>query len=287
MPHTKNIITQLHISALLLGGTALFSKLIPYSAIDIISYRTLICGLLVLGIALALKHKILIKNKFHLMLLIFCSLLFTLHWTAYFHSMQISSVAVGIVSMFTFPVITVFLEPLIKKTRIHIIDIVMAVIVLFGVSLIVPEFSLSNNITAGVAFGVLSGFAVALRNVIVSKWLTQYSAFTIMTFHSLISALVLLPFTTVAAGSISSYEWFLLILLGSVFTAIPHTQKTYALLHKSAKTVSMIISLQVVYATIFAFLLLGEYVEFNTLVGGSLILFAAVFESIKAKKTKN
>jgi drug/metabolite transporter (DMT)-like permease len=287
MPHTKNIITQLHISALLLGGTALFSKLIPYSAIDIISYRTLICGLLVLGIALALKHKILIKNKFHLMLLIFCSLLFTLHWTAYFHSMQISSVAVGIVSMFTFPVITVFLEPLIKKTRIHIIDIVMAVIVLFGVSLIVPEFSLSNNITAGVAFGVLSGFAVALRNVIVSKWLTQYSAFTIMTFHSLISALVLLPFTTVAAGSISSYEWFLLILLGSVFTAIPHTQKTYALLHKSAKTVSMIISLQVVYATIFAFLLLGEYVEFNTLVGGSLILFAAVFESIKAKRTKN
>ena len=201
--------------------------------------------------------------------------------------MQISSVAIGIVSMFTFPVITVFIEPLIKKTQIHSVDIAMAVIVLFGVGLIVPELTLSNDITAGVAFGVLSGFAVALRNVIVSKWLNEYSAFTIMTFHSLISALVLLPLTTVSVGSISSYEWFLLILLGSVFTAIPHTQKTYALLHKSAKTVSMIISLQVVYAAIFAYLLLGEHVELNTLIGGSLILFAAVFESIQSKRIKS
>lgn len=285
MPQTKNIITHLHLSALLLGGTALFSKLIPYSAVDIISYRTLICGVLVLGIALALKHKILLTNKRHLSLLILCSLLFTVHWTAYFHAMQVSSVAVGIVSMFTFPVITVFIEPLIKKTRIHLIDILMAILVLFGVGLIVPEFSLSNNITAGVAFGILSGFAVALRNVIVSKWLNTYSAFTIMAFHSLISAIVLLPFTTVSVGAISAYEWFLLILLGTVFTAIPHTQKTYALLHKSAKTVSMIISLQVVYAAIFAYLLLGEQVELNTLLGGSLILFAALFESIKSKKS--
>jgi drug/metabolite transporter (DMT)-like permease len=286
MPTTKKVVTQLHISALLLGGTALFSKLIPYSSIDIISYRALICGLIVLVIALILKHKLLIFNKFHLFLLIICSLLFTVHWTAYFHSMQVSSVAVGIVSMFTFPVITVFIEPLIKGTKLHLVDTLMAAIVLFGVSLIVPEFSLDNNITAGVAFGILSGFAVALRNIIVSKWLNQYSAFTIMTFHGLISAIILLPFTTVSIGSISNDEWFLLILLGSVFTAIPHTQKTYALLHKSAKTVSMIISLQVVYAAVFAYLLLGEHVELHTLIGGSLILFAALFESFQSKKNK-
>ena len=284
MPHTKGIITQLHFSALLLGGTALFSKLIPYSAIDIISYRALICGVLVLSIALFLKHKILIRNKFHFLLLIVTSLLFTIHWTAYFHSMQVSSVAIGIVSMFTFPVITVFIEPLIKKTKLHRIDIVMAVIVLLGVGLIVPELTLQNNITAGVAFGVLSGFAVALRNVVVSKWLKHYSAFTIMTFHGLISALVLLPLTTIAITDISGYEWFLLFLLGTLFTAVPHTQKTHALLHKSAKSVSMIISLQVVYATIFAYLLLGEIVELKTLIGGSLILFAALYESIQSRK---
>ena len=71
------------------------------------------------------------------------------------------------------------------------------------------------------------------------------------------------------------------------FTAIPHTQKTYALLYKSAKTVSMVISLQVVYAAIFAYLLLGEHVELHTLIGGSLILFAALFESIQSTKNKS
>ena len=281
----KTIITQLHLSALLLGGTALFSKLLPFSAIDIISYRALICGLLVMGIARALKHKLIIANLFHLALLIFCSVLFTVHWTAYFHSMQASTVAVGIVSMFTFPVITVFIEPLITKTKLHLIDILMAGIVLFGVSLIVPEFSLDNDVTTGVVFGLLSGFAVALRNIIVSKWLSGYSAFTIMAYHGLISAAVLFPFTVVSASNISVYEWLLLLLLGTVFTAIPHTQKTYALLHKSAKTVSMIISLQVVYASIFAYLLLNETVELQTMIGGSLILFAAVFESIQSRKS--
>ena len=283
MNKQNTIITQLHISALLLGGTALFSKLLSYSAIDIISYRALICGILVLAIAIKFKHKILIPNRFHLILMLVCSLLFTVHWTAYFHSMQVSSVAVGIVSMFTFPVITVFIEPLIKKTKLHLIDILMAGLVLFGVSLIVPEYSLQNSITAGVFFGVLSGFAVALRNVIVSQWLNGYSAFTIMSYHALISAFVLLPFASVSFGDIATYDWLLLVLLGTVFTAIPHTQKTYALLHHSAKTVSMIISLQVVYASFFAFVLLNERVEMETLIGGSLILFAAVFESIQSR----
>lgn len=279
----KTILIHLHIGALLLGGTALFSKLIPYSAVDIIAYRALICGLILLVIALFLKHKLLLKDTKILLLLLFCSALFTIHWTAYFQAMQLSSVAIGIVSMFTFPVITVFLEPLIKKTKLHIQDALMGLIVLLGVVLLVPSFSLSNSITVGVAFGLLSALAVALRNILVSKYLAAVSPFTIMCYHGLVSALILLPFAEITPHEINPTNWGLIILLGTIFTAIPHTQKTYALRHGSAKTVSMIISLQVVYATIFAYLLLGEVVDLKTLIGGSLILFAAVYESVFAK----
>ena len=45
----------------------------------------------------------------------------------------------------------------------------------------------------------------------------------------------------------------------------------------------MIVSLQVVYASLFAFLLLNETLEITTIVGGSLILFAAFYESVWAK----
>jgi drug/metabolite transporter (DMT)-like permease len=193
-------------------------------------------------------------------------------------------VAIGIIAMFTFPVMTVFLEPLIKETKLHLTDIGMALLVLLGVFLMVPSFSLSNNITAGVVFGLLSALAVSIRNILVSKYLSQHvSSFTIMTYHSFISAAVLFPFVSVEYSNLSLEHIVFLVLLGSVFTAIPHTQKTFALKYASAKKVSMIVSLQVVYASVFAYLLLGEKLELTTLIGGSLILFAAFYESVWAK----
>jgi len=282
---SQNIVLHLNIAALLLGGTALFSKLIPYNAIDIIGYRSVICGITLLLVSIALRHKMLIRNKSHLVLLIVCSALFTVHWAAYFHSMQLSSVAVGMISMFTFPVITVFLEPIITKTSLQVRDILMGLFVLSGVMLLVPTFSLSDSTTAGVAFGVLSGFAVALRNVLVSKYLRNYSPFTIMTYHSLVTALILLPFSTISVAEIGNESWLLLLLLGTVFTAVPHSQKTYALGFSSAKSVSMIISLQVVYGTLFAYILLSEPLTLNTFVGGSIILFAATYESVIGRKS--
>jgi drug/metabolite transporter (DMT)-like permease len=282
--HENRYILHLHAAALLFGGTALFSKILPYNAVDIIAFRTLVCGIVVGAIALLFKQGLLVKNLKRLVLLVFCSLLFTVHWTAYFQAMQLSSVAIGIISMFTFPVMTVFLEPLIKNTKLHAVDILMAILVIVGVFFMVPTLSLNNDITAGVAFGLLSALAVSIRNIVVSKYLSQHiSAFTIMTYHSFISAAVLLPFISINIGDITGTNWLLVILLGSIFTAIPHTQKTYALKHASAKTVSMIVSLQVVYASLFAFLLLNEKLELTTIIGGSLILFAAFYESVWAK----
>ncbi len=283
-PKDLKVLFQLHIAALLLGGTAQFSKLIDLNAVDIITYRTLICGLIVGAIAIATNKRLTPKSSRDAILLVFCSGLFCVHWTAYFHAMQLSSVAVGIVSMFSFPVLTVLLEPLFSDKKLEAFDLLMGCLVIVGVYLIVPEFTLQNNVTVGVAFGLLSAIAVALRNVIVAQHLRDYSAFTIMTYHGLISCLILISFTSVAIAQISFHQWMLLLLLGSLFTAIPHTQITLGLMKTSAKTTSMIVSLQVVYAVIIAYFLLGEAASFTTLIGGGCILTAAVSESLKHHK---
>lgn len=281
----RAVLIHLHIAALLLGGTAQFSKLIEYAAIDIIAYRTLICGVIVLAIALGAKHALRPNSRIKLILLILCSALFCVHWTAYFQAMKVSSVAVGIVAMFSFPVMTVFIEPFFSKTRIQSFDIAMGLLVLIGVALMVPEFALSNQITVGVLFGLLSALAVAIRNVLVSHYLSNVSPFTVMAYHALISFMLLLPFTHISVQAIDLDNWLLLLLLGSLFTAIPHTQKTYGLMHTSAKTTSMIVSLQVVYATIIAYFLLGETVSWGTIAGGTCILGAAISESIRHSRT--
>lgn len=283
-PKDLKVLFQLHIAALLLGGTAQFSKLIDLNAVDIITYRTLICGLIVCAIAIATNKRLAPKSSRDAMLLLFCSGLFCVHWTAYFHAMQLSSVAVGIVSMFSFPVLTVLLEPLFSDKKLEAFDLLMGCLVIVGVYLIVPEFTLQNNVTVGVAFGLLSAIAVALRNVIVAQHLRDYSAFTVMTYHGLISCLILISFTSVAITQISFHQWLLLLLLGSLFTAIPHTQITLGLMKTSAKTTSMVVSLQVVYAVIIAYFLLGEAASVTTLIGGGCILTAAVSESLKHHK---
>lgn len=279
--HNKLILAHLHCAALILGGTALFSKLIALPAIDIIAYRTLICGAIVLSIALALKQVVILRQPKHFALAVICSILFAVHWSTYFHAMQRSSVAIGIVSMFTFPVLTVFLEPLFTKARIELYDLGMGFLVLLGVFLMVPSFDLSNHITEGVLFGLISAFAVAIRNILVTRYLAAYSPLTLMAYHGFISFLVLIPFASVATTDIQMTDWILIIVLASLFTAIPHTQIMHGLQNWAAKKVSMIISLQVVYASLFAYLFLFEALSWQSALGGSFILAAALGESIK------
>jgi len=97
--------------------------------------------------------------------------------------------------------------------------------------------------------------------------------------------LVLFAFVDSEMLSIEDNEWFLLILLGVVFTALPHTLFAHGLLHLKAKTASLIACVQVVYAAVFAAFLLGEWLSLNIVIGGIVVVSAAVFESLPKKKT--
>ena len=86
-----------------------------------------------------------IKNRTTLIL---SGSLLTLHWVTYFFALQWSGVAVGMLSMFTFPIITVFLEPLFFKTKLHPIHLLFGVLILVGIYLLVPAFDFETEQTA-------------------------------------------------------------------------------------------------------------------------------------------
>ena len=97
-------------------------------------------------------------------------------------------------------------------------------------------------------------------------------------------SMVLLAFSESAVASITDEQWWLLVLLGVVFTAVPHTLFAHGLLHLKAKTASLIACVQVVYATIFAALILGEWVSWNVVIGGLIVVSAAMVESLPKRK---
>ena len=279
----KSSLLSLHLSVLILGITALFSKIITLSSQEISLYRSLFACLAIFLVIIMNRQAILLKSKSNYFIVFVMGLLLAAHWVTFFHAMQVSSVAIGVIALYTYPVITVFIEPLFHGERPKTSDMLCAMAVFFGVYLMMPSLSLNNQTTLGILWGTMSAVFFSLRNIIHVKYFTHCSAKQALLYQSLVVVLVLLPFSVDNIHNPSSTQWAQLLLLGVLFTALPHTLFAYSLRHLKAKTGSLIACLQVVYATLFAALLLNEFPDESVIFGGTLIVSAAIYESFSKK----
>jgi drug/metabolite transporter (DMT)-like permease len=275
-----------HSAVLIFGLTALFSKLITLTALEITLLRSVFAALVIFLLFFWNKNSLRLLSYKDYSLVIIIGVLLALHWVTYFHAMQVSSIAVGVIALYTFPVITVFLEPLFHGAKPHSKDVFSALMVLFGIYLLVPEFSINNQTTQGILWGVLSAFLFSLRNIIQGHYFKGYTAKHSLFYQTLVTLVVLLPFSSSVIPEVTPTQWGQLLVLGIFFTALPHTLFAFSLLNLKAKTVSLIACIQVVYATIFAALLLNEWPQFATVVGGLIVVSAAMYESYAAGRNE-
>ncbi len=279
MTNSFKALLAVHSAVLIFGLTALFSKLISLTALEITLLRSIFAAFIIFAIFLWQKKSIKLSQPKDYGIVILLGVLLALHWVTYFHSMQVSSIAVGVIALYTFPIITVFLEPLFHGERPHIKDVISAFTVLFGIYLLVPEFSLSNETTLGILWGVLSALFFALRNIVQGHYFKGYTARHSLFYQTLVTFIVLLPFSFEVIPAVTNIQWGQLLILGVFFTAVPHILFAFSLLNLKAKTVSLVACVQVVYATIFAALLLNEWPQLSTVVGGLIVVSVAMYES--------
>lgn len=284
MQHSREGLLAVHAAVLIFGFTALFSKLLTLPALEITFYRSVVAFIVIAIYAAYKKQAFLLDSPRDYLMAGLLGVLLATHWVSYFYAMQISSVAIGVIALYTFPVITVFLEPLFHGEKPHRADIVSSIAVLFGIYLIVPDFSLDNSTALGVAAGVFSAFMLALRNILQRRNFSGYSASQALLYQSAVVVLALFAFIDTETINIDDRQWGLLILLGVVFTALPHTLFAYGLLHLKAKTAGLIACVQVLYAAVFAALLLGEWLSLNVVIGGLIVVSAAMYESLPKKQ---
>lgn len=282
MEDRRKGLLYVHSAILMFGGTGLFARLIELPATDIIAWRSVMAALVLLLILLVLKRPIRLRNGRDSAIMLGIGVLLGIHWITYFHSMQIAGVAVGMLALYTSPIITVFLEPLFHGQKPHLRDVICAVLVFVGVLLLVPDFSLENDITQGVLWGVLSAVFFALRNTLQRHYLQGYRGDTSMLYQGAVAALVAFPLLQVNPSAFSADTLWKLALLATVFTAIPHSLFAGSLRYLKAKTVGLIGCLQPVYGTLFAFLILQEQPDLFTLLGGALIVGTAAWETYRS-----
>ena len=212
-----------------------------------------------------------------------------LHWLTFFYGMQSSSVAIGMLALFTFPVMTVIIEPFFNGRRLQKLDIILALLVLLGLAIIVSgslfETTVKKSqqeIIYGVASGVASALLFSFRNLLQKYRCNDIPSDTLM-LHQLIMIVIMMSFIIdiPSIQALPNHYWFYLVTLGVITTAVAHTLlvKSYKLF--PAKSVAMVSCLQPVFGSVLAWLILGEHLGITTIIGGMIILGAALYESTK------
>jgi drug/metabolite transporter (DMT)-like permease len=232
------------------------------------------------------KQSLKISPRKNYLYLIFLGFILAVHWVSFFKSIQVSTVAVGLLSFATYPVFTTFLEPLLLKEKIIKTNIFFSLFCLAGVFLIIPRFDLDNSTFVGVLWGLLSSVTFAVLTILNRKLTQHFSSLLIAFYQDFFAMLFLLPFYFVLKPTLNTNDILLLCVLGVFCTAGSHTLFIKAMKRIKAQTASMIHFLEPVYGIIFAFLFLHEIPSPRTILGGIIILWGQIFIILKILKKR-
>ncbi|MEP0265795.1 DMT family transporter [Dokdonia sp.] len=241
-------------------------------------------AMLLLGIFIAWKRlsfKLAHKDTSAIVL---SGILMGMHWITYFYALQLSNVAIGMLSLFTFPVMTSLLEPIFLKTKFSKMHVLLGLLVLLGIYFLAPKFDTDNDNFLAILIGLFSALCYALRNLLVKTKITTYNGSVVMWYQTLVIAIMLIPayFLFDTDGFVNELPYIGILAL--VTTALGHTLFLLSFKHFSVTTASLMSSAQPIYGIILGILFLNEIPSMRTVIGGALILISVLIESRKAIK---
>jgi drug/metabolite transporter (DMT)-like permease len=284
MPETKRFqnLLELNISLLLISTSGPLGRYIDLPVAVIIAFRALIGGILIYLFCRWKGYNFTLK-KHDRRIIITGGVLMLMHWLTYFYALKLSNVSIGMLSLFTFPVITALLEPLLLKTKFQMIHMILGGLVIVGIYFLVPEFDISNNYTKALGFGVFSAVCYALRNIIMKSKVSEYNGSILMLYQLIIISIVLFPSFFILDTSNIADEIPAALVLALLTTALGHTMFLYSFRHFSTTSVSIMSSVQPIYGILLGMLFLNENPDQHAVLGGILILTSVVVESMRAK----
>ncbi|MDH4196896.1 MAG: DMT family transporter [Candidatus Aminicenantes bacterium] len=282
----RRSLIEIHIAVLLFGFPGLFGKWLALPPQVIVLGRVAFAALALSFVILATKRTLRVETVSDNLLLFGCGLLLAFHWTAFFRSVQVSSVAIGLLAYSSFPVFTAFLEPLAFRERVRTSSVVLAGLCVLGIYLIVPRFEFDDATFVGVLWGLAAGLSFAILTL-ANRSLVKRRESTIIAFYQdVYAALALLPFVLKNLPALTGRDMGLLAVLGVACTAAAHTLFIQGMRRVKAQTASVISSLEPVYGILLALVFLGEVPAARTVAGGLVILAAALLATLSRRPAR-
>ncbi len=278
--HNSGLI-EIHVAVLLFGLAGLFGKFLALPAWSIVLGRT--------GFAAIVLGVVLLFSKMHnrpkgtktIFLFGLLGLILTVHWITFFHAIQVSSVAVGLLAFSSFPVFITCIEPWWFKEKRRIIDMATALLVVSGLCIMVYPSPFGGQVYSGVFWGTISGFTFAILSLLNRKWVREYPPVVIAFYQNAFAALLLLPMMIWADFRIDAGQMGMLAILGVFCTALSHALFIRGLAFVRAQLASVITSLEPVYGIVFAYFLLHEIPSVHILSGGAVIVMTTLMAMVR------
>ncbi|MDC0246217.1 DMT family transporter [Deltaproteobacteria bacterium] len=258
--------------------TGLFGKFLTITPLLIVQGRSIFAfGTLLIALVF-MRKKLFFKDYREWIWLMVSGSILGIHWIAFFEAIQVSTVAIGLLSFASYPLFTTLLEPLFFKEVLRRQNVVAALIVICGLAIMAtsseePNAILSGSVIQGLLWGLLAGFGFSVLTLLNRGYVRNHSPLLLTCWQNGFAALVLLPWSLSESWMISGKEWSLLFMLGVICTVGGHTLLINGLRHVKAQIASLLIAgLEPVGAIVFALFLLGEIPSLQTLLGGLLIV---------------
>lgn len=278
---------EVHIAVFLFGLTGLFGKFIQLNPFIIVFGRVFVAAIFMFVWLILSKEPLRLNTRTDYKKLIAMGILLALHWTTFFASIQLSNVAIGVLTFSTFPVFVSLLQPLIFHNKISKKEVLFGFITIIGILFIVPFKDLFSNTMAGSLIGLVSGALYAVFTIFNEKLVKTYSGKKVAFYEQATATVFLLPSVFIIKPVVTAGDVTLLILLGTLFTGVAHTLFISGLKHVSAYMASIITMLEPLYSILLAYLILGEALTIHVAIGGVIILSTVALVSLDNLKQRN
>lgn len=282
--HFNKNILFLHIAVMLFGLSGVIGQFVNISSVMVALGRVISSSLLLFLIAIVKKDTLKLNSKKDYSLIVLTGIVMAVHWTTFFQSIQVSSVAIGTITFSTFPLFLTFFEPLIFHEKLRKQSIFTAVILMIGVIITIPEFSIENNTTVGIIWGMICSFTYAIMTLANRYFSSRYTGRIICLYEQGTAAIVLLPALFIMKTQWRTPDIIGVAFIGFICTAFAYSLYVSAQKNVKAQTAGIISGMETVYGILYALLFLGEIPSGRELVGGSVILGVAMYSSLKSDK---
>jgi drug/metabolite transporter (DMT)-like permease len=268
-------LSAVNLAAVLFGSTALFGKL-PVSPVWIVGGRAAFAAAALFVIVLVQRRKAAWRVPFKGALM--TGMLLALHWVSFFAAVQWANVAIATLTFATFPLFTIAFQAVMRRRIPSGIEFGAGLAIVIGVALIAgPGLPTAPRAQMGVIVGIVSAASFALFGLVSQALTRTGDPVRLSLVQNLIVALFLVPNLLFAAPMpLTGRDWLLIALLGVVATAGSHQLYFYALKRLPAAVCGAFVSLEPVYAILFAAVMFGEPLGLAVIASAALIVAASM-----------